>query len=160
MNWLTLSIIALVLLSVMAFLITVLTRKGYPVSFVLFGLGITFTIVFFIQTFAISRPSFVIHTSTIIAIFIIGILSTVGNLAFFQAVNDAPNAGLAVAVGGGLQAAVVSVLAFVFFKDKLTLLQIIGILFAIFAVFFINLGSAHQVKKQNAPQMKKVNLQK
>jgi drug/metabolite transporter (DMT)-like permease len=142
MNWISLSITALLLLSTMSILITTLTRKGYPVSFVLLGVGIIFTIFYFLQTFVLSHPAFPINPSVILMLLLIGILSALGNLALFQAANNAPNAGLAITIGAGLQAALVSILAFIFLKDKLTALQIIGIILAVFAITLINVGGA------------------
>lgn len=142
MNWLTLSLIALCLLSVMSMLIVSLTRKGYPVSFVLIGVGVAFTVFYTLQTFVFSPHQFPIHLSTVLLLGLIGLLSVLGNLAYFRAANDAPNAGLAVSIGAGLQAALISVLAVFFLKDKLTPLQILGIILAVISVFLINLGSA------------------
>lgn len=150
MNWIFLSVTALFLLSTMSILITTLTRKGYPVSFVLLGIGIIFTIFYFFQTFVLSHPTFSINLNTILMLLLIGILSTFGNFALFQAANNAPNAGLAITIGAGLQAAVVSVLAFIFLKDKLTTMQIIGIILAVFAIILINVGGTPAKPNQTA----------
>jgi len=139
MNWITLSIISLLLLSVMSFLITILAKKGYPVSFILLGIGIVFTVAFFFQTFVFSPHTFTVSFNTIFLLLLIGVLSTIGNLFLYQAASNAPNAGLAFAIGG-LQAVLVSVFAFIFLKDKLTPLQIIGVILAVFAIILINLG--------------------
>lgn len=147
MNWVTLSTISLILLSIMSILITTLTRKGYPVSFVLLGIGVIFTIFYFLQTFVFSHQSFEVNFKVISLLLLIGVLSTLGNLALFQAANNAPNAGLAITIGSGLQAAVVSILAFFFLKDKLSVLQIIGIILAVFAILLINIGGSSSNKQ-------------
>lgn len=75
----------------------------------------------------------------------IGILSAIGNLTLFQAARDAPNPGLAVAIGAGMQSGVVALLALLFLKDKLTSLQLLGIFLGIVAIILINLGSISSV---------------
>lgn len=54
LSWSELSFIALGSLSVMSLIITTLTRRGYPLSLILFSLGVSFTIIYFIQTFIIA----------------------------------------------------------------------------------------------------------
>lgn len=139
MNWIPLSIISLLLLSTMSFLITILTKKGYPVSFLLLGVGIVLTITYFFQTFVLSPQKFAVSFSTILLLSLIGILSALGNLFLYQAASKAPNAGLALAIGGQ-QAVVVSVFTLLFLKGKLTPLQIIGIILATLAIILISIG--------------------
>jgi drug/metabolite transporter (DMT)-like permease len=140
MNWFILALLAVFSLGFMSFLITMLTRRGYPVPFVLFGIGSVVTICYFLQTLVFYPHAFTV-TPGILPIFLgIGILAFLGNVLLYQAANNAPNAGLAIAIGG-LQAIIVALLAFVFLKDKLTVLQIVGILFAALAVFLMGVGS-------------------
>src|SRR5437667_1452756 len=129
--WLFLAFISLFSLSVMSILITILTRKGYPVSFVLLGLGAVLTLFYFSQTFIFFKPALPITFSIFFIMLLIGILSAIGNLTLFQAANNAPNAGLAIAIGAGMQSAVVTILALVFLKDKITPPQIAGIILSI-----------------------------
>lgn len=143
LSWFILSLIALSSLSIMSLLITTLTRKGYPVSFVLLAIGIIWSIFYFLQTYIFSSHTFTVNLNTVLVLILIGIFSTIGNLALFQAANNAPNAGLAIAVGAGLQAAVISILAFFFLKDNLTSLQMVGLALAVVSIFIISLGSAH-----------------
>ena len=124
----------------MSVLITVLTRKGYPTSFVLLGIGIVFTIAYSLQTFVFAKEKPEITISVIGLILLIGVLSTVGNLMLFQAANNAPNPGLAIAIGAGMQAGVVALLAFLFLKDKLSPLQILGLVLALISIFLIVAG--------------------
>lgn len=149
-NWLTQSIFALTTLSVMSFLITFLTRKGVPVSFVMLGIGIIFTVFYCYHTFVVlqykMQPSF----STFGLLFVIGALSVVGNLALFQAANSAPNPGLAIAIGAGLQSGLIAVLAFFILKDKLTTIQMLGLVLSIAAVLMITLGGNKTDKKTSA----------
>ena len=91
MNWILLSIIALSCFSVMVTLITMLSRGGLPVSFILFGLSIVITIYYFIQTFLTTHFKFTVDSRTVIFLLVIGLLSGFGNWAQFQAANDAPN---------------------------------------------------------------------
>lgn len=138
-NWFILSLLALLSYSFMSFLIVFLTRKGYPTSFVLLGLSIVLVIFFAYQTFVISHYK-VVFNWVMLLIILIGILSAVANLWAYQAASDAPNPGLALSITG-MQAVGVSILAFIFFRDRLTTLQIIGVIFSIAAIFLISIGS-------------------
>lgn len=139
-NWFILSIIGLLCLSIMSFLITILAKKGYPVSFILLGIGVVFVIYYFCQTFIFTHSKFQITPITILILLLIGILSALGNLSAYQAASVAPNAGLALAIVS-MQSMVVTFLAFIVFRDKLTTFQIIGIVFAVISIILINLGS-------------------
>ncbi len=140
MSWFNLSIIGLFALSFMSFLITLMTRKGYPVPFVLLCLSGVLFLYYFFQTFILSQTKINLSVEGVIILITIGVLSAVGNLTLYQAANIAPNPGLAIAIVG-LQSVVVSVLAVMVFHDKLTPIQISGIVLGILAIFLINLGS-------------------
>lgn len=146
-NWFILSLFALVSYSVMSFLITLLIRKGFPTSFVLLGLSIVLMIFYSYQTFIVSQYKLSISLGTGLIIIVIGILSALANLWAYQAAADAPNPGLALAITG-MQAVGVSILAFIIFKDKLTILQIIGVIFSVLAVFLISIGSNQNNSKE------------
>lgn len=124
----------------MSFLITFLTRKGYPASFVLLSIGAIFAICYSFQTFVLLkyRPEFKIEIYGILLL--IGVLSVVGNVALYQAANNAPNPGLALAIGAGLQSGVVALLALFFLRDKLSTLQIVGLILALISIFLISIG--------------------
>lgn len=70
-----------------------------------------------------------------------GVLSFIGNWAQFRASTTAPNAGLAIAVVS-LQSAVIALLAFIFFKEKINIMQIIGMVTALIGIVLISLGSS------------------
>lgn len=146
-NWLTLSLLALLSYSFMSFLITFLIRKGFPTSFVLLGLSIILVIFYSYQTFIVSQYKPSVNWGTILIIILIGILSAIANLWAYQAAADAPNPGLALAITG-MQAVGVSILAFIFFKDKLTMLQIIGVIFSIVAILLISIGANQSSSKE------------
>ncbi len=148
MNWITLSIIGLFSLSVMSTLITLMTRKGFPVSFVLLTIGVTLTVFYFIETFVISGYKLELDSKTLLMFIVIGLLSAIGNLAIYQAAKVAPNAGLAISIAG-MQGAIVSVLALIFLKDKLSLLQIVGLILAVVAITLINVGSNAGASRKN-----------
>ena len=118
-----------------------MTRRGYPVSFVLFVLGVVFTVFYFIQTFIVDKAKVDINLSVLGLLLVISVLSAIGNSTLFQAANDAPNPGLVSAIAVGIQSAVITVLAVVFFKDKISFLQIIGLVLGIISVFLISFGS-------------------
>lgn len=139
-NWIFLSLIALFSLGSMSFLITTLTRKGYPVSFVLLGLGIVLAVFYFFQTFIFASYTPKLSLGIILMLLLVGLLSAIGNWTAYQAANNAPNAGLAIAISG-MQAGLVTVLAFIFLRDKLSFLQIVGLVLGIIAIFIINIGS-------------------
>lgn len=146
MNWIFLSVIALLSFSVMSFLITYLTRKGYPVSFVLLGISIVVFFFYSAQAFLFSSEKPEITLGVVALILFIGILAALGNLASFQAANDAPNPGLAFAIGA-LSSGVVALMAFFIFKDKLSALQIIGLILALMSLILIVAGSDKDKKK-------------
>jgi drug/metabolite transporter (DMT)-like permease len=155
-NWFLLSLSALVCLSSMSFLITVLAKRGLPVSFILLGIGVIFVLYYSAQTFVFSQQKFDITASTLLLLLIIGVLSALGNLFLYQAAATAPNAGLALAVSG-MQSSVVALLAFMVFKNTLTPLQIVGIVFAVMAIFLINLGNPANQPKAQAAEVKAEN---
>src|SRR3989344_3370595 len=140
MSWFILSLIALLSFSAMSFLITLLTRKGYPVSLVLLGIAIVLLIFYSFKTFVLSseRPQLTFGVASLILL--IGLLSAIGNLASYRAATDAPNPGLALAIVA-LSSGVVTLLAFFIFKDKLTTLQIVGLALALTSIVLIVLGS-------------------
>ena len=140
MNWIVLSLVALFSFSAMVTLITVLARQGFALSFILLAISVVIGIFFFIQTFITTHFKFAITWGTLAILLIVGLLSAVGNLAQFQAAKDAPNPGLAFAIVG-MQAAVVSIIAVLFLKDKLTVLQTAGIVLGVIAILLISLGS-------------------
>src|SRR3989344_7879798 len=141
LNWFGLSLLGLASLSVMSFLITFLTRKGYPVSFVLFVIGMGFSVFYFFQTFLLTRQNIEINFGVLGVLLIIVVLSLLGNSAVFNAANVPPNPGLASAMALGAQAAVISILAVIFLKDKLSFLQLVGIVLSVASVFLISIGS-------------------
>ncbi len=154
MNWIILSLIALFSFSAMSFLIVFLTRRGHPVSFVLLGIAIVLLLFYSVQTFILSSERPQLTFGIVGLIIFIGTLAAVGNLASFQAANDAPNPGLAFAIGA-LSSGVVALLAFFIFKDKLSTLQIIGLVLALISVTLIAVGSN---KSKNDSTINKTDL--
>jgi len=113
-----------------------------PVPFVLMCIGIMFVLFYSIQTFGFMGYKTELNLSTILILVLVGALSIVGNLAIFIAARDAPNAGFPAAILG-LQGGVLAILALVFLKDKLTVLQIIGLVLGIVAVVLLSVGSTN-----------------
>ncbi len=139
MNWLTLSLFGLGSLSVMSFLITFLTRKGYPTAFVLFCIGLVLTVFYGVQTFALVKYRPEMRWDITLLLIGVGVLSAFGNLALYQAANNAPNPGLAVAIVG-MQGGLVALMALVFLKDALNFYQALGLVLALVGVFLMSLG--------------------
>lgn len=140
LDWISLSCISLVVFSFMYFLITFLTRKGFSVSLVMFALSIAFTLFFFFQLLLTKGFIGVKLTPAVIGIMIVmGILSAIGNWSQFQAANDASNPGLAISIIN-LFVIPYTILAVIFFKDKVTLVQIIGIITSLIGVGLITVG--------------------
>jgi len=147
LHWLVLSLIALVCFSVMVILITYSSRRGLPLSFILFGIFLVGPRFFFIKTVFTTGFKFEISLTTILLLFVMGLLSFAGNYAQFLATTSAPNPGLAVAVVS-LQSALIAILAVVFFKDKIAMIQVIGILVTLIGITMISLGSLSQKNTQ------------
>lgn len=143
MNWIGLSLVTLVSFSLMNILITYSVKKGVPVSFILLAIGIVFTVIYFLQTFISTKFSFEISLNILVILLIAGLLSVVGNWTMVSAMRDAPNSGLALAIAG-LNAGVVALMATFLFKDKLTAMQIAGMVLGLIAIFLISLGSTGQ----------------
>ncbi len=95
---------------------------------------------YFIQTWATTGFKFEVSTGSIILVLIMGILSVIGNYAQFHAANAAPNPGIVFAIVG-VQSSLVTLLAFVLFKDKVTPIQLAGILLGLISISMISLGS-------------------
>jgi len=142
MNWIGYSLTALVAFSFMNILIVYLTRKSIPVTFILLIIGVVFTLIYSIQTFITTKFNFEINLNTLVILFGAGLLSVVGNWGQYSAVRDAPNPGLAIAIAS-LNAGLVAILAIIFFKDKLTIIQITGLVLGIVSIILIALGSAN-----------------
>lgn len=70
----------------------------------------------------------------------LGVLSAIGNWTQFQAMHDAPNPGLALAITN-LFTIPTTLLAVFVLKDKLTLVQIIGIGICIIGASLLSLGN-------------------
>jgi len=139
MNWLTLSFWGLGSLSVMSFLITFLTRKGYPTAFVLFCIGFILTVFYGVQAFAVMKYRPEVRADTVLLLIGIGVLSAFGNLALYQAANNAPNPGLAVAIVG-MQGGLVALMSLVFLKDALSIYQAFGLILSLAGVFLMSIG--------------------
>lgn len=139
--WLSQSLIALFFFSIMSFLIVILSKRGYPVSFILFSLSIVLVIFTFIQWFNVEKYKPRLNLEVIFIIIVIGILSSIANLALFQAAKNAPNSGLALAIGSSY-AGLTALYSFFILKDRLNFTQIIGLITIIVAIFLINLGSS------------------
>jgi drug/metabolite transporter (DMT)-like permease len=160
MNWLILSFTGLFSLSIMSFFITLLARKGYPVSFILLGISIVLTIFYFVQTFITAHYKVAFSPSVLGILLFIGILSAIGNVTLYQAANTAPNAGLAIGIVG-MQSVVVAILAFMFLKDKMTTLQLIGLMLSVVAIFLMSMGSNNSSdSKQQIAQGKHITTKK
>jgi len=140
LHWLVLSLIALLCFSVMVILITNSSRRGLPLSFILFGIFLIGAIFYFIQTVLTTGFKFEISLSTVALLIIMGLLSFAGNYAQFLATTSAPNPGLAVAAVS-LQSALIAILAVIFFKDKLTMIQVLGIIVGLVGITMISIGS-------------------
>ena len=114
------------------------------------GIGIIFVIFYSFQTFALLkyRPEFTVEIFTLLLL--IGLLSAIGNVALFKAANNAPNPGLAIAIGAGMQSGVVAILAFIFLRDKLSFLQIVGLIMSIVAVTLITAGGSQPDNKETS----------
>lgn len=125
----------------MVTLITVTSKNGVPLSFILFAIFLIGAIAYGVQTAVTTHFSFAISLPTVLMVLCMGILSFIGNYAQFQATASAPNPGLAIAVVS-LQSGLIAVLAFVFFKDKLNSLQLIGMLVGIIGIGMISIGSS------------------
>jgi hypothetical protein len=137
-SWPVLSLFTIGCFSVMVTLITVITRRGISTPLMLFSACIVAIPIYFAQT--IANGGFAhLTVSNIIILICIGILSVMGGIAQFEAVRIAPNPGLPLAVIG-FYSALVAVIAVFVFKDKLTMMQIIGIITALIGVSLISLS--------------------
>lgn len=151
MDWILLSLIALTSFSVMVTLITFSVKKGIPLSLVLFGIFAVGAICYFSQLVVGPKISVNISPSILLLLVVMGLLSFVGNWAQFQATTNAPNAGLVIGIVN-LQAALITTLAFVFFKDKITPIQVFGIFMTIIGALIISSGAAKTDKEKSSNQ--------
>jgi drug/metabolite transporter (DMT)-like permease len=136
--WPILSLLAMMCFSVMIILMTFIGRRGVSVPFMLLGISIVCIPLFYLH--AASTGGFSQLTGLSIAILIIiSILSAIGNIAQFEAMKASPNPGLPLTIVG-FYSALVAVIAVFVFKDKLTIMQIIGIITALVGVSLISLS--------------------
>ena len=147
------SFMGLVSISVMTLMITYLVRKGLPTAFVLFVLVFVVGAVYGGQTLLGGNKPHNVTLYFWLLLVLAGILSAVGNLAIYRATAIAPNPGLVITILG-LQGGIVGLLAVVFLKDKLNMVQLLGILVGIIAVAIIGYGSrdSARVYKQQTKQ--------
>jgi drug/metabolite transporter (DMT)-like permease len=138
-SWPILSFVGLVTLSVMTLIVTYLVRKGLPTVFVLFVLFVVASIVYGTQVFLTRAKPAAVPAQFWLLLLSIGILCAIGNLALFNAAAASPNPGLVVSIVG-LQGAVVAVLAVIFLKDRISPVQLIGVVLGVIAVVIIGLG--------------------
>lgn len=134
------SLVGLVTLSIMTVLITHLVRKGLPTVFVLFVLFVVVAVIYGAQMLVTGVKPGNISAYFWVLLITIGVLSAIGNLALFKAAGSSPNPGLVVSILG-VQGGVVAILAVIFLKDKVNLVQLIGIMLGIVAIVIIGLGS-------------------
>jgi drug/metabolite transporter (DMT)-like permease len=138
-NWIFLAFVALSCFSVLVSIITVLTKRGLPLPFILmcaFGVSM---VLYFAQTWMATRFSFEVSLQSLLLLLLVGVLAFIGNWAQFQAAGLAPNPGLAIAVVS-LQSGLIALIAVIFFKEKLTLLQTLGLVVTMAGIMLISVG--------------------
>jgi drug/metabolite transporter (DMT)-like permease len=138
LSWPILSCIAVLSFSVMVTLISFVTRRGISVPLMLLSVSIVVIPFYFIQMIHSGGLS-PLAPSSILLLICIGVMSGIGNIAQFEAVKNAPNPGLPLTIVG-FYSALVAIIAVFVFKDKLTFLQIVGILTALVGVSLISLS--------------------
>jgi drug/metabolite transporter (DMT)-like permease len=136
--WPILSFVAVFCFSTMILLTTVITRRGVSVPLMLLSLSIICIPLYIFRAAATGGIS-QFSTSTTVILLAAGILSALGNLSQFEAIKAAPNPGLAITIVS-LTSGVVAILSFFIFKDKLTFMQVIGIITALVGVSLISLS--------------------
>ncbi len=134
------SFVGLFSISTMTLIITYLVRKGFTTIFVLFVLVSILTILYGLQAVLTKSLPSSISLNQWLLLFGGGIASAIGNYGLYRATALSPNPGLVITIFG-LQGGIVAVAAVWLFKDKLNLVQIIGILLGVIAVIIIGLGS-------------------
>lgn len=139
-NWIGFSFIALISFATLITLFTYLTKKGFSVAFLLFVVSLLYTIFYGVQTVVQKQFPVSISAVTILLLLILGIIGAIGNYAQFHAITIAPNSGLVIAIVNSF-AGLVAVLAFLFFKESLSPVQILGLTLSIVALVLINLGT-------------------
>ena len=137
-NWVVLAIAATVLLGVMTVILTSLA-KGMSVPFVLLFVAGCWVVGFVPMVYR-EPVRIQIGFNHILILVICGALSIFGNLSLFQSAKLAPNAGLPIAIFS-CQAVVVAVVAWALLGGKLTLWQIVGMIFCVAGAVIIKLGS-------------------
>jgi len=144
-SWVSLSFIGLASISVMTVIITYLVRKDLPTAFVLFLVGFVVIVVYGGQILLGDNKPHGVTLFLWLLIVLAGILSAIGNLAIYRATAISPNPGLVITILG-LQGGIVAVLAVIFLKDKLNVVQLVGVLVGIVAVALIGYGSRNTTK--------------
>jgi len=124
----------------MTIITTYLVRKGLPAAFVLLMVVFIIGVVCGSQLLATHSLPKVIPGNLWLLLLVAGIFSAIGNLAIFRATAISPNPGLVVTILG-LQGGLVAVLAVWVLKDKLNLLQIVGMIIGLVAAAIIGWGS-------------------
>lgn len=140
-NWIGLSFIALISFSILITLFTYLTKKGYSVSFLLFVVSLLYATIYGIQTVVQKQFPGSISITAILLLFTLAIFGAIGNYAQFHAITLTPNSGLVIAIVNS-SAGLIAILAFLFFRESLSPIQIFGLALSIIAIVLINLGAS------------------
>ncbi len=141
LHWILLAVIALLCSSVMVSVIGLVAKKGVPISAILFGVFAVGMVCYGIQTAVTTQFKLAVTPQVLVLLLIAGACSFVANWALFQSTTTAPNPGLAMAIFS-LQSGIIALIAFAFFKDRMTALQVAGLLVSLVGVVVMSLGSA------------------
>ena len=139
MNWIVKSVTALFTSSIMVLLINQAVKLGMPVSATLMIVFLEAGAAYVVTTYLKTHFATPLTIPAVLFALGAGILSYIANQVQFEAVASAPNPGLPIAILGA-NSAVVAVLALILFGDKLTLIQVAGVIMTIVGISTIALG--------------------
>jgi uncharacterized membrane protein len=135
-NWIVLALTAMGSFSAMILILSSLFKKGITPAFSLFVISVVWTICFGAWT-SLERIKWGEYKSAMVLLVVAGILSAFGNWAQFRSITLSSNPGYTIAIVG-CNGALVSLLAWKFFKGEMHLTGAFGVLLCVIGIILIS----------------------
>jgi uncharacterized membrane protein len=135
-NWIVLALVAMFSFSGMILILSALFKRGVTPVFSMLVISLVWTICFGIWT-SLEGVKWSEYKSAILLLVIAGLLSVFGNWAQFRSLAISSNPGYTIAIVG-CNGALVSLLAWKFFKGEMHMTGAFGVLFCVIGIILIS----------------------
>jgi drug/metabolite transporter (DMT)-like permease len=137
MNWYILSIIAMVSFAIVFLLIKKLTVMKVDSSMIYFYNSAIAAVIVLLYLFY-DKISLNVTTNVFLILLAISIFAVIGNLAMLKSISISPNPGFSLAITN-LDILLVAITAIFLFKSQFTLVQGLGMFFAVIGIILLGL---------------------